>query len=62
LDLLAKRAMAANWVIIPVGCPRCLTQPGQLAGLSEGLDDDVMVVVVVVVVETDVDLLAATES
>jgi hypothetical protein len=43
-DLLVQGAQAANWVIIPVGCPTCLTQPGQHKELPEGLDDDVVVV------------------
>jgi hypothetical protein len=55
-DLLVKGAQAANWVIIPVGCPTCLTQPGQMEELPEGLDDNV------VVVETGADLLAVIES
>jgi hypothetical protein len=55
-DLLVHGAKAANWVIIPVGCPTCLTQPGQMEELPQGLDDDV------VVVETGADLLAAIES
>jgi hypothetical protein len=55
-DLLVQGAQAANWVIIPVGCPTCLTQPGQMEELPEGLDDDV------VVVETGADLRAVIES
>ena len=55
-DLLVYGARAANWVIIPVGCPACLTQPGQLEELPGGLDGDV------VVVETGADLLAVIES
>lgn len=51
-DLLVQGAKAANWVILPVGCPACLTRPGQVEELPEGLDD-------VVVVETAADLLAA---
>jgi hypothetical protein len=35
-DLLVQGAKAANWVIIPVGCPTCLTQPGQMEELPEG--------------------------
>jgi hypothetical protein len=34
-DLLVLGARAANWVIIPVGCPTCLTQPGQMEELPE---------------------------
>jgi hypothetical protein len=55
-DLLVQGARAANWVIIPVGCPTCLTQPGQREELPEGLDDDV------VVVDTGADLLAVIAS
>jgi hypothetical protein len=40
----------------PVGCPTCLTQPGQMEELPQGLDDDV------VVAETGADLLAAIQS
>jgi hypothetical protein len=55
-ELLVQGARAANWVIIAVGCPTCLTQPGQIEELPQGLDDDV------VFVETGADLLAAIES
>ena len=43
-DLLVQGAKAANWVIILVACPTCLTQPGQMEELPQGLDDDVVVV------------------
>lgn len=36
-DLLVQGAQAANWVIIPLGCPTCLTQAGQQKELPEGL-------------------------
>jgi hypothetical protein len=55
-DLLVRGAKEANCVIIPTGCPTCLTQPGQMEELPEGLDEDV------VIVETGADLLAAIES
>lgn len=55
-DLLVQGAQAANWVIIPAGCPTCLTQPGQHKELPEGLDDDVAVV------QTGADLRAVTQS
>jgi len=55
-DLLVQGARAANWVIIPVGCPTCLTRPGQVEELPEGLDEDV------VIVETGADLLAVIGS
>lgn len=54
--LLVQGARAANWVIIPVGCPTCLTQPGQMEELPEGLDSDV------VVVETSAHLQAVIDS
>jgi hypothetical protein len=40
-DLLVAGAMAANWVILPLGCPTCLTGPGQRDELPEGLDADI---------------------
>jgi hypothetical protein len=55
-DLLVQGARAANWVIIPVGCPTCLTQPGQMEELPEALDKDV------VVIETGAGLRAVIES
>ena len=54
-DLLLKGAQAANWVILPLDCPTCLTGPGQREELPEGLDEDV------VFVETGSDLLAVIE-
>lgn len=55
-DLLLRGAQAANWVIMPLDCPTCLTQPGQREELPEELQDDV------VVVETAADLRAVIES
>jgi hypothetical protein len=55
-DLLVQGAQAANWVIIPVGCPTCLTQPGQMEEPPEGLDEDV------VIIESGADLLTVIES
>lgn len=55
-DLLLKGAESANWVIMPLDCPTCLTQPGQREELPEELRDDV------VVVETGADLRAVIES
>jgi hypothetical protein len=55
-DLLVPGARAANWVIIPVGCPTCLTQLGQQEELPEGLDD------YVVIVKTGADLIAVIAS
>ena len=55
-DLLVQGARAANWVIMPAGCPTCLTQSRQQEELPQGLDDEV------VVVETGADLRAVIES
>ena len=55
-DLLLRGAQAANWVIMPLDCPTCLTQPGQREELPEELQDDV------VVVESAADLRAVIES
>lgn len=55
-DLLVRGARAANWVILPVDCPTCLTDPGQREELPEGLHADI------VLVETGADLLAVVES
>jgi hypothetical protein len=55
-DLLLRGAEAANWVIMPLACPTCLTRPGQREELPEELQDDV------VVVETAADLRAVIES
>jgi hypothetical protein len=42
--LLVQGARAANWVIMPVGCPTRLTQSGQQEELPKGLDHEVVVV------------------
>jgi hypothetical protein len=55
-DLLMRGARAAKWVILPLDCPTCLTQPGQRAELPEGLDIDV------VLVESGAGLRALIES
>jgi hypothetical protein len=55
-DLLVRGAKAANWVILPLDCPTCLTGPGQREELPEGLDEDVTFV------GTGADLLAVIES
>lgn len=55
-NLLLTGAQAANWVILPLDCPTCLTQPGQREELPAELHDDV------VVVETAADLRAVIES
>lgn len=51
-DLLVEAARAAGWVILPSGCPTCLTDPGQRTHLPEGLDADVVLVL------TGTDLLS----
>jgi hypothetical protein len=55
-DLLVHGARAANWVIIAVGCPTCLTRPGQMEELPDALRE------AVVVIETGSDLQAVIES
>jgi len=40
-DLLVEGARAAGWVILPVGCPTCITDEAHRAGLPEGLHEDV---------------------
>lgn len=54
--VLLSGAQAANWVIMPMDRPTCLTQPGQRDELPEELQDDV------VFVETAEELLAVIES
>jgi hypothetical protein len=55
-DLLVRGAAAADWVIMPLDLPTCLTMPGQRANLPEGLDQEVTMV------ENGSDLLALIES
>ena len=55
-DLLFRGAQAADWVIMPLDCPTCLTQAGQRAELPAELRDDA------VLVDTVVDLRAVIES
>ena len=38
-DLLVRGAQAANWVILPMDCPTCLTAPGQLDVLTHRVVD-----------------------
>ncbi len=40
-DLFVEGARAAGWVIIPVGCPTCITDEAQRAHLPSGLDEHV---------------------
>jgi hypothetical protein len=55
-DLLVKGAQAANWVILPLDCPICLTGPGQREELPEELGDDI------VYVDSGAELLAILDS
>jgi hypothetical protein len=43
-DLLVKGAAAAGWVILPVGCPTCLTHEDQERDLPDGLRERVVIV------------------
>ncbi|MBF4163972.1 hypothetical protein [Nocardioides acrostichi] len=55
-DLLVQGARAADWVVMPVGCPACLTDEGQRAHMPEGLDDEA------VLIASGQDLLAVIRS
>lgn len=55
-ELLVRGAQAAGWVILPVGCPTCITDEAQRDHLPEGLDADV------VMVKTGEDLLRVIRS
>jgi hypothetical protein len=55
-DLLLRGAQAASWVIMPLDCPTCLTQPGQRDEFPEELHDNV------VGLETAADVRAVIES
>ena len=54
-DLLVRGAQAANWVILPMDCPTCLTAPGQLEQLPEGLDENTIAVTTGVELKTVID-------
>jgi hypothetical protein len=43
-DLLVEGAHAAGWVIMPVGCPICITAEPQRSHLPAGIDVDVTLV------------------
>lgn len=43
-DLLVQGARAAGWVVMPVGCPTCITDESQRSHLPDGLDDGVALV------------------
>jgi hypothetical protein len=55
-ELLVRGAQAAGWVILPVGCPTCITDEAQRDHLPEGLDADA------VLVKTGEDLLRVIRS
>lgn len=55
-DLLLKGAQAADWVIMPIDCPTCLTRAGQREELPAELRHDV------VVVDTASDLRAVIQA
>lgn len=55
-DLLVRGAQAANWVIMPMDCPTCVTQPGQREELPDELAPDV------VAVDSGAELMAVIES
>ena len=55
-DPLVRGAAAANWGIMPLDLPTCLTAPGQRENLPEGLDEDL------VEVATGSDLLQLIEA
>lgn len=56
VDLLVRGAQAAEWVIMPVGCPTCVTSREQISHLPRELVDDV------VLVGSGSDLLAVLRS
>ena len=43
-DLLVEGARAADWVILPVGYPTCITDESQRGHLPDGLDEDIVLV------------------
>jgi len=55
-ELLVQGARSPGWVILPAGCPTCLTDDDQRHHLPEGLDDQA------VVVTTGADLLQTITS
>lgn len=56
-DLLVRGATAANWAILPVGCPTCLTRAEQAVELPPELSESDTVVVT-----SGADLLAVVRS
>jgi hypothetical protein len=55
-DLLVKGAAAAGWVILPVGCPTCLTHEDQEHDLPDELREGA------VIVRSGADLLGVIET
>lgn len=43
-DLLVRGARAAKWVIMPVGCPTCITDESDRTHLPDGLNDEAALV------------------
>jgi hypothetical protein len=43
-NLLVQGARSANWVILPMGGPTCVTGPGQREELPDGLGEEVVLV------------------
>ncbi|MEJ1113207.1 hypothetical protein WBN73_02795 [Paenarthrobacter sp. CCNWLY172] len=43
-DLLVEGARAAGWVILPPGCPPCITNESQRGHLPKGLDQGAVMV------------------
>lgn len=43
-EILVQGAGAADWVILPVGCPACITAEAQRQHLPDGLGDDAVLV------------------
>lgn len=55
-DLLVQGARAAGWVIMPVGCPACVTDESQMSHLPEDLSLEA------IVVRSGAELLAVIRS
>jgi len=43
-QLLVASAATAGWVILPAGCPTCITDEAQRAHLPDGIDEEVVLV------------------
>lgn len=55
-EILVRGARAAGWVILPEGCPTCLTREDQRSEVPEGPEGDP------VLVRTGAELMAVVES